>query len=141
MNKDVIISISGWQFTDDCDGETLELVTEGKLARDGELYSITYDESELTGLDGTTTMLEIDKDRIVLSRRGNVDSQLVFEQGKKHMGFYETMFGAFTVGVSTRKISSTIADTGGNIEIDYTVEVDHALAGQNNFRLNVREAN
>ena len=141
MNKNVIISISGWQLTENFEGEMLELITDGELAREGNLYSITYKESELTGLEGTTTVLEIDSDRVILSRSGNVDSQLVFEQGKKHMGFYETMFGAFTVGVSTRRISSTLQDSGGNLEIDYTVEVDHALAGQNNIKMSVREAN
>ena len=141
MNRDVIISISGWQLTDEYAGEVVELVTEGTLSRDGDMYSVKYDESTLTGLEGTTTVLAIDKERVVLSRYGNVDSQLVFEQGKKHMGFYETMFGAFTVGVSTKKIRSTIEDTGGNIEIDYMVEVDHALAGQNNFKMSVRPTN
>ena len=28
---------------------------------------------------------------------------------------------------------------GGNIEIDYAIEIDHALAGQNLFRIHVRE--
>ena len=28
----------------------------------------------------------------------------------------------------------------GNIEIDYAIEVDHALAGRNIFQINVKEA-
>ena len=30
-------------------------------------------------------------------------------------------------------------DRGGSIEIDYAIEIDHALAGQNLFQISVRE--
>ena len=32
------------------------------------------------------------------------------------------------------------SDQGGDIEVDYTIEVDHALAGRNVFRINVKES-
>ena len=33
-----------------------------------------------------------------------------------------------------------LSDQGGDIEVDYEIEVDHAMAGRNIFRINVKEA-
>ena len=53
---------------------------------------------------------------------------------------YNTPYGAMTIGVNTRHLLARLTDQGGDIEVDYSVEVDHALAGRNIFRINVREA-
>ena len=36
--------------------------------------------------------------------------------------------------------SAQLDEAGGDIEIDYALEVDHAVAGRNSFRINVKEA-
>lgn len=65
---------------------------------------------------------------------------MVFEEGRKHFSMYETPYGAMTVGVSARRVQSSLSDTGGDIELVYAVEIDHAVAGENFFQINVREA-
>lgn len=52
MEKNVIISIKGVQRLEDADPDTMELVTEGRLEQDGNSYTLSYQESELTGLEG-----------------------------------------------------------------------------------------
>lgn len=142
MDKNVIISIKGKQSFEDVgvDDEVVELVTEGLLAKEGEgEYTLSYQESELTGLEGTLTTFQIEHGRITLMRVGSVNSQMVFEEGRRHLSMYDTPYGALSVGVNTRKMRSSLADTGGDIMIDYAIEIDHAVAGQNLFQINVRE--
>ena len=57
MEKDVVISIKGMQKYEDAAPDTIELVTEGRLIRDETGYTLTYQESELTGLEGTMTTI------------------------------------------------------------------------------------
>ena len=141
MDKPVIISIKGLQSYEDKDNEAVELITEGRLTGDLDTgYTISYQESRLTGLEGTLTTFQIEKDRITLLRVGEVNSQMVFEKGRRHLSLYETPYGALTVGVDTHKARSTIGETGGEIEIDYAIEIDHAVAGENFFQINVRES-
>ena len=45
-----------------------------------------------------------------------------------------------TIGVNTRHLLAELTDQGGDIEVDYAIEVDHAMAGRSVFRINVREA-
>ena len=79
MDKSVIISIKGKQSYENVEDETIELVTEGLLAKEGEgAYTLSYQESELTGLEGTLTTFQIEDGRITLMRHGEVNSQMVF---------------------------------------------------------------
>ena len=140
MENNVIISIQGKQSFEDAGEETIELVTEGRLEEDGQAgYTLSYQESELTGLEGTLTTFQIEKNRITLLRIGEFNSQMVFEEGRRHLSMYETPYGALSVGVNTRRMRSDLGLAGGNIEIDYAIEIDHAVAGQNLFRIQVRE--
>ena len=139
MEKDVVISIKGIQKYEGQDSDTIELVTEGRLTRDEGGYTLSYQESELTGLEGTLTTFQIERDRVTLLRVGEVNSQMVFEEGRRHLSMYDTPYGALSVGINTRKMRAELDARGGSIEIDYAIEIDHALAGQNLFRIHVRE--
>ena len=140
MEKEVIISIRGMQKYEGALPDVIELVTEGRLARDGESYTLSYQESELTGLEGTLTTIQVDGEQVTLMRVGEFNSQLVFQEGRRHFSMYNTPSGAMTIGVNTRHLLAQLTDQGGDIEVDYSVEVDHALAGRNVFRISVRES-
>ena len=135
----VIISIKGTQVNDNGPDE-MELVTEGVLVRRGEdSYTISYEESELTGLEGTTTTVNIEGDRVTLLRQGTLNSQMVFEEGRRHLSMYETPYGSLSIGINTRRMKNTVGESGGDLEIDYAIEVDNLMAGRNLFKMNVRK--
>ena len=141
MEKDVIISIKGMQSYEGVDDDTIELVTKGRLLDCGEDgLTLTYQESELTGMEGTLTSFQVEKSgRVTLWRMGEFNSQMVFEEGKRHLSLYQTPYGDLSVGVRANKVKNTLGMTGGDLEIDYAIEIDHALAGQSLFRIHVRE--
>lgn len=139
MSENVIISIKGRQENDNGPDE-MELVTAGQLRRnESGGYTVSYQETELTGLEGTTTVLNIDGPRVTLLREGTVNSQMIFEVGRKHLSMYETPYGALSVGINTRRMRSTIGEAGGDLEIDYAIEIDNLMAGRNFFSMNVKK--
>ena len=81
----------------------------------------------------------MEPDCITLMRVGEVNSQMVFQPGRRHFSMYETPYGALSVGISTKKMHANLNERGGEIEIDYAIEIDHAVAGENMFHINVRE--
>lgn len=140
MTDNVIISIKGKQLYAEGGPDEMELVTAGVLRREGQdRYTISYQESELTGLEGTTTVVQVDGGRVTLLREGNINSQMVFEEGERHLSMYETPYGSLSVGILTRRMRSTLGEAGGDLEIDYAIEIDHLVAGQNIFRMNVKK--
>ena len=140
MTDNVIISIKGRQLYAESVPEEMELVTAGTLKRDGAGgYTVSYQETELTGLEGTVTKLHIRDGQVTLLREGSINSQMVFEEGRRHLSMYETPYGALSIGVNTRRMRSTLSEAGGDLEIDYAIEIDNLIAGQNLFRMNVKK--
>ena len=140
MEKDVVISIKGTQRYDNNDPDVIELVTQGRLTREGESYTLSYQESELTGLEGTLTTIQVDGEQVTLMRVGEFTSQMVFQEGRRHLSMYNTPYGAMAIGVNTRHLLAELNDQGGDIEIDYAIEIDHALAGRSVFQIKIKEA-
>lgn len=138
---DVIVSIQGIQSYGEPDNaESVELVTSGELVHTDDEYILTYRESDLTGFGGTLTTLMIDTGRITMLRSGPVSTQMVFEEGRRHLSFYHTDEGSLMVGVQARLVKAVLNDVGGDIEMEYDVEIDHALSGVSHVKINVRKA-
>lgn len=138
MKKDVLISISSTQNFEGAEPDEINLVTQGRLyKRDGKFF-VSYEESELTGLAGTRTTLKLEKDRVSMIRTGKKPSQMLFAEHERHVGLYQTVLGALTISTHTSSIVNTIGEDGGELAIDYTIEVDHTVAGVNRFAMNVK---
>jgi len=139
MDKNVIISVKGTQSTDDQVNTIMEFVTEGKYYKRDKAYFITYDESEVTGMSGTTTTLMVMDGIVTLVRAGTINSQFVFQQGQKHISYYDTEFGSFIIGVTANEVDVRIDDNGGEIRIGYQLEIDNTETGENDFWMSIRE--
>ena len=140
MKKDVIISIRGLQEQDGESGDPITLVTPGRYYRKNDSYYISYEESELTGLAGTRTTLRVKPDFVKLVRTGLYPSELQFELGKRHMSLYHTDYGDLSIVVSTNHIRNTLTDDGGDLDVQYTVEVANTPVGINHLSLTIKNA-
>lgn len=140
--KEVIISIKGIQdpgLEVAAGGDPIELITGGQYSHRGNETIFSYMETEMTGMEGTKTTFSVKPDMVILTREGTTSSKMVFEQGKKHVFLYETPYGATSMGVDTHRIRTGIDDVGGDIEIEYTLDVDNRVVSQNSFLINIRE--
>ena len=143
MSREVIISITGLEKYEDDNTESTktELVTEGKYYKKGDKYYLSYKETEMTGFDeDTTTTLKIDGNSVAMTRFGLVNTHMVFKEGQKHTGHYETPFGSFTIGVFSDEVEIEMNEDGGDISIQYLLEIDNNTKARHNLKLNVRPA-
>jgi uncharacterized beta-barrel protein YwiB (DUF1934 family) len=139
LRKDVIITLKG-VVNPENEEEQMELMTEGRLYRKNGCYFITYRESELTGMVGVTTTLKIEQSGVTVMRNGPMSTHMVFRQGEKHYGLYQLEGGEpLTIAVRTSRVRQTICDFGGDVEIDYSIEINKVPTTDNKLRLNVRE--
>ena len=59
----VVLTITGSQRFGTDEPEKTSLVTEGTLEREGDILLLSYEESELTGMEGTTTVFRVEPAR------------------------------------------------------------------------------
>ncbi len=139
VKKPVMLSVKGEQYFDGVDPDGTELMTEGVMTVLPDGFLISYEESELTGMEGTTTTFEIRGGQVSLTRSGKVNSQMVFEEGRQHTSLYETPFGELSIDVQTSRLRHNLTERGGLLEIRYTIAVEHTVTGRNAFKIRVRE--
>ena len=137
----VTLFIRGEQYFDDVDPDATELVTEGTLELMEEGLRLTYQETSLTGMEGTTTTFEITGPQVTLRRAGAVNSQMVFEEGRQHTSLYETPYGELSVDIQTSALRHNLSDRGGLLEIRYSIAVEHTVTGRNSFKIRVKRKN
>ncbi len=136
MKQDVIISILARQ---EFDGESdeIQLKTQGTLETIDAGFKITYQETEMTGLEGTTTIFLVTAESVSLIRAGTVNTQMVFQEGRRHVSLYDTPYGTMDVKVHTHFLKESIDGSGGTLEMQYDIEIDHLAVGKNYFDIKV----
>ena len=112
---------------DENDEETVELTTAATMELDENgRFSIRYRESELSGMEGTTTTITfLDTDRSVLTilREGTVRSALVLEPGRFHSGVYQTPVMPLDITTMTYRLKNDVTAEGGTITADYSLRI------------------
>lgn len=138
MKKDVYISIKGSQAYED-DQNKMEVTTAGKFYdKDGKYY-VSYVEGELTGMEKCNTTIKVSPDGIVtMMRHGQTNTHMIFEKDKCHIGHYETPYGDFTISVTANKIDVSLDENGGNIDIDYIMDINNVARSRNGISLTIR---
>ena len=132
----ILISIDGTQNFGKGDTNNVELTTTGELNVMPDSYTLKYEESELTGMEGTTTEITVSNTGVVsLSRKGTVNSNLVFEEGQRHLSYYDTKDGAFSIGVFASYVDTVLEQNYGEISITYAMDVDDKPIGENEIRV------
>ena len=138
MKKDVLINIRSIHSSED-DHDVIELFTTGQYYKRGESYYISYEESEATGFEGSTTTLKVEPEKMVtMSRSGAMNSQLIVERGVRHQCHYDVGHGELLVGVLGSRIKSSLTEIGGGLEIKYSLDINSMYASENEMYIHIK---
>lgn len=138
MKKAVVLTIRGRQSYADQEPEEIQLVTEGTLEQVEKGWEVSYEESDLTGLQGVITTFLVTEESICLSRKGRLNSQMVFREGVSHDSLYKTEFGTMMLTVCATKVAAEIKPDGGSIDLRYNIEIEQSAAGVIDYRLDIQ---
>ena len=137
--KEVFITIRSGQGYDGQDAEVMDFETDGVYSYDEGMSMLRYEESDLTGMAGTTTTMSIFPDSVTVDRRGTISSSMLFREGLRDWFLYSTPYGDAKLGIDTRRVAGNLNDEGGQVEIDYIVNMEHLVAMKNRFTITIRQ--
>jgi len=139
MKQDALITLRGTQQLPGEKPETVELISKGIFSSCNGKYAISYEETELTGTKGVTTTFFIpNNDRVVLSRKGAIQSKMIFSAGDRHESLYDLGFGALLITIAAKQMQVDLSENGGSLRIDYTVEIEQTLSSRNAYEVIVQ---
>ena len=138
MKQGVTLFIEGRQSYQGQDPEVIELVTEGTMEFRSGGWDISYEESELTGLAGVTTTFRVEPGKVTLTRKGALNSQMVFQENVVHESLYQMPFGALMLSVKATRVFFDIVPDGGVIDLSYNINIENSEAGVIDYHLDIR---
>ena len=138
MKKTVVLSIRGRQSYAGQEPDEIELVTEGTLEEINDGWKLCYEESALTGMQGVKTTFQIEGKTITLLRTGKLNSKMVFREGVPHDSLYQMEFGALMLTVCAIKVSADISESGGTIDLVYSIDIEQNAAGMIDYHLDIQ---
>jgi Uncharacterized protein conserved in bacteria len=136
MKKKAVISISSNQISEKED--TIEVLTPGEYYKKDDYYYAEYDETEISGMEGTTTMLEIYPEKIFLIREGTTSAKMEFEKNRKYITLYNTPYGSLELLIQTKDLKVDIGENGGEILINYNMSVGGQVAQKTELKINIK---
>lgn len=139
MMKNVVISIHSLHNCGMEDEDTIDFTTDGLYYTDGDAYCLTYLETDVTGLQGTRTSVTVLPDKVLVDRDGGITSRMEFLEGQKMSFLYDTPVGTATLSLDTRSIRHRFDRHGGELVLDYVLDMEHTVVSSNRFHLNVTE--
>lgn len=142
MTKDVLLKISGMQFTADNDEtnepEPVEIIAPGEYYFKNGKHYIVYDEF-MEGFDSVTkNVLKLKDDSLEITKRGTSNVHMVFEKDKKNMTCYSTPFGSMMMGIDARSISIEESEAEIHAQIEYALDVNYEHMADCTIHLSVQ---
>ncbi|WP_425059702.1 hypothetical protein SCACP_03030 [Sporomusa carbonis] len=139
--KHVLITVVGSQRDAYGEENKIELFTHGRSYYKNGVHYLSYQETEVSGLEGATTLLKIYTDHIILVRMGAVEQRQEFRLGERCFSSYITPFGTMDMSMRTTRLTVNRLDDSGwvtRVHIEYELEIDGQWQSANTLSVTVQ---
>ena len=123
MDDNVVIKISGLQIVENT-GDNVEVIAKGKHYLKKDKHYLLYEEYENDENTKTSNMIKFNNDIVEITRKGQVDGKLIFQENQKKQSLYSTPMGDLLIEVLTKEIEVSDDDDDVNLKIKYQIHVD-----------------
>lgn len=138
MEYAVLLTITSIQRYENEEPETTQLVTPGLMRLEEGYMELSYEETELTGLQGTRTDFRVEGERVILRRSGGVDSKMTFVVGQEDLSLYDMGFGALMINLRTEAIRCDLSEKGGTLTVSYSIVIEEEANGTITYEIRVQ---
>ena len=125
MTRKVTLTFCGIQSNQGGkNSERVETVSQGEYFKRNGKHYIIFEES-VEGIDEKVkSKLKFDADTVEVSRSGQMNSHMVFQENKKNLTGYNTPFGQILMGIDTKKIQIIEREDCITVDVDYSLDAN-----------------
>lgn len=136
MTKQVLLSITGSQFSES-DSDSIELVTVANYYKRNGHHFILYEEVP-DGEDSVVkNTLKFDHTFFEMTKKGAVNTQLLFTPGASNSTYYSTPAGPMTVNVTTAQYILSEEENYIEVYIKYALDINYSYSSENEILIRV----
>lgn len=131
MTKDILLTITGLQYTKQDDGEeqAIETITRGNYYKKSGKHYVSFEETP-DGENTAKSLIKFDEDSFEMNRRGKYSVHMNFENGKKYITEYPTPFGNLIMGIDTKSFLIDEREDEIRVSIEYDLDMNYEFVAE-----------
>lgn len=138
MTKDVMLAIRGLQMDGSEDNAELEMLTTAQYYKKENSHYVMFEESHEDMGGSTKNIVKLRNHSLELTKRGLVNTHMVFEEHKKTMTNYATPFVNILLGIEAKKLYVQEEENRIRVQVDYVLEMNGEYLADCNISMDIR---
>ena len=139
MDREVTLAIKGLHSAEESDHVKVATETPAQYFKKNDSHYLLYEET-VEGFDKISkNRIKFTDNCLELTRKGIVDTHMVFEEKKTHMTDYVTPYGKVLLGVRTEKIVVREWAERIQVTVEYVLEMDEKPLSECRMTIEVKE--
>ncbi len=142
MKENYLINVIITQETQG-EKEMIESTTVGEYEQKDNKKFIRY--KEYSNSDPVTSIeseVKIDQDGVIkIKRIGEITTELILEEGKRHICECHTIAGNMIIGIFANYVTDKLSSDGGYLKAEYEVDFGSGFVNLNKITINIKKNN
>ena len=135
----VTLTITGTQTGEDNESMTITTRAEGEYFERGNSTYLLYDEKDPDDDSVTKNMLKLSGRVLSLSKKGAVNSNMTWEEGKNIVSDYSSAFGRLALSVETGRLEISNSEGELHLEVHYRLSMEDPFLSDNSLTIHVQK--
>lgn len=136
LKKRALITITSCK--DNEADSAIEVVSPGEFERKEDFYLAVYDETEISGMQGTKTSLMIGLENLTLLRVGTTNAEMKFKKDNKEITLYNTPYGVIEMKIETKDLKINMSENGGEVLVNYSLAIAGEKPQNTTLKVNIK---
>lgn len=143
MDRNVTLMISGLHMeskNEDSGGDSeIKTVVPAEYFCRGDAHYLLYEERQEDFGESTQNRIKFKNNVLELTRKGFVDTHMIFEEGRRHETCYAMPYGRLTMGIYTKKLTFEENADGISISVEYVLEMNGQHQADSRIAIVIKE--
>lgn len=137
LKKQVLISVTGASRYVGEDDDVVQLLTTGTLSGEKNRWQLEYTETQPDNDKAVHQItLILQPDMVTMLRAGTFSTSMVFQQGHRFEGTYNTPYGKLTMGIfATQVFYQVDEESTGVIQLQYQLDIQGQPEAMHDLRV------
>ncbi|MBO5165346.1 MAG: DUF1934 domain-containing protein [Lachnospiraceae bacterium] len=139
MTKEVLLAITGMQFDLTAEESNIQTITAAEYYERNNSRYVLFEETDEESGQKTKGMLKFKDNLLEVTKSGFVNVHMIFEENKKSLTDYATLFGNILIGIDTRKITLTEEEHKICLDVEYALEANYEFLADCKINIEISE--
>lgn len=115
--------------------DEMRLVTTGELSGEDDSWKLRYIETQPDTAETHQVTFTMQNGVVTMSREGEYRTSMIFSQGNRFEGNYETPYGALEMGVYPTQVKYKVDEAKGEVLLKYQLDIQGQFASMREMRI------